>query len=121
MGEARHLEVTVPGSTRWKEASVVARARQLAAPLFTIALGPSVNRSLLERLAKNTSGEYLQAPDSSALKALFRKVSGAVGSVYTLVWESRFPSAAKVEATVAVRYQTAGGVLQAADRKEYRR
>ena len=57
-------------------------------PIYTIGLGNRTDVKGLQRLAVNTGGQYLYAPDAQSLEGLFARLSSQLSSQYLLEYES---------------------------------
>ena len=75
-------------------------------PIYTIGLGSRTDVKGLQRMAVNSGGQYLYAPDAKNLGSLFDKLSNQLSSQFVLEYESTGAPGAH---TVIVTANVAGG------------
>ncbi|MFN3741914.1 MAG: VWA domain-containing protein [Anaerolineales bacterium] len=84
----------------------LASAGQTRVPIYTIGLGESINRQVLERLARQTQGRYQHAPSPTQLEALFGRLTDELRSQYVLRYRS-VAQAGEHSLTLRVNYRGA--------------
>lgn len=67
---------------------VLAAARSLNVPIHTIALGERSCKTLLQRTARETKGQYYYSPNAHQLKKLYERIALEIRGQYKLVFES---------------------------------
>jgi VWFA-related protein len=70
--------------------SVIAAARRLGLPVYTLGLGTEeeIESADLKRLATSTRGQYYPARHADQLRAIYEELAERIGSSYTLVYQS---------------------------------
>jgi VWFA-related protein len=70
--------------------SVIASARRLGLPVYTLGLGSEeeIESNDLRRLAVSTRGQYYPARNADQLRAIYEEIAERIGSSYTLVYQS---------------------------------
>jgi Ca-activated chloride channel family protein len=70
--------------------SVIAAARKLGLPVYTLGLGSEdeIQSDDLRKLAISTRGQYYPARSADQLRAIYEAIAERLGSSYTLVYES---------------------------------
>ncbi len=71
-------------------ADVMALARAVNVPIFTVGIG-DVDRAVMEKVAQESGGECLIAPDPAALKKLYARISEQLAGQYHIYYTSNLP------------------------------
>jgi VWFA-related protein len=71
--------------------SVIAAARKLGLPVYTLGLGSEdeIESDDLRKLAASTRGQYYPARNADQLRAIYEAIAERLGSSYTLYYESQ--------------------------------
>jgi VWFA-related protein len=70
--------------------SVIADARRLGLPVYTLGLGSEdeIESADLKRLAGSTRGQYYPARNADQLRAIYEQIAERIGSTYMLAYQS---------------------------------
>ena len=85
---------------KYEDAHLEAKAKHL--PIHTVALGRSADRELLERIAGDTGGVFLEADRDEDLQRLYASIAGRIAgghAIRTQTWSAATASAAKAVAS----------------------
>jgi Ca-activated chloride channel family protein len=107
---------TAPGSVH-TIADVMARVREVDAAIYTIGLGPNVDRALLQQLADISGGRAYFPDDASALQAEYRGIIENLRRRYVLGYASTNPRRDGAWRTVEIKARS--GTLQVRSRGGY--
>jgi len=67
---------------------IIDYAKAKGVPVFTIGLGSSISREILQEIADHTGGLYYEAPDSEDLQAVYRSISEVLSNHYIVKYTS---------------------------------
>ncbi len=98
---------TAPGSVHTFD-QVMTLAREVGANVFSIGLGPGVDRAVLQRLADETGGQAYFAIDGGSLSAQFHRVVGDLRRRYVLGYTSTNSTHNGAWRAVEIRPKTRG-------------
>jgi VWFA-related protein len=107
---------TAPGSVHTLD-DVMTRVKEVDAAIYTIGLGPNVDRQLLEKLADVSGGRAYFPEDASQLKAEYRGIIENLRRRYVLGYASTNPRRDGAWRTVEIRARS--GSLQIHSRGGY--
>jgi Ca-activated chloride channel family protein len=107
---------TAPGSVHTL-ADVMARVKEVDAAIYTIGLGPNVDRPLLQQLADISGGRAYFPDDASALQAEYRGIIENLRRRYVVGYTSTNPKRDGAWRTVEIKARS--GTLQVRSRGGY--
>jgi Ca-activated chloride channel family protein len=107
---------TAPGSVHTLD-DVLARVKEVDAAIYTIGLGPNVDRALLQKLSDISGGRAYFPEDASALQAEYRGIIENLRRRYVLGYSSTNPRRDGAWRTVEIRARS--GTLQVRSRGGY--
>jgi len=107
---------TAPGSVHTLD-DVLTRVKEVDAAIYTIGLGPNVDRALLQQLADISGGRAYFPDDASALQAEYRGIIENLRRRYVLGYASTNPRRDGAWRTVEIKART--GTLQVRSRGGY--
>jgi len=94
--------------------TVIDSARVNSLPIYTIALGDSVNKDSLQQIADSTGGVYFEAATAKEMKAIYKKLSEFIQNYYVMAHGSPDPDYNRtwrlVDITVNRPGEVGGGV-----------
>jgi len=94
---------------------VIQYANDNHVPLYTIGLGTwDIDQRGLERMARETGGEYHHAPSADQLTALYQQIAQGLQNEYVVTYSSPTPRQDGSLRRVAVTVRTSSGALDAA-------
>ena len=67
---------------------VIAAAREVNVPVFTIGLGTDVDEAILTKIAVESGGRYFPSPSSAALESLYREIGAQLTGQYLLSYDT---------------------------------
>jgi len=97
---------TAPGSVHTLT-DVIAHAIAKGVNIFTIGLGDNVNVGVMNQLATGTGGQYLLAPTSSQLSAIYQQMAQIIFGQYELQYSSSSSGSSSVNLDVVVNANNA--------------
>lgn len=71
---------------------VLALARVVNVPIYTIGVGTEIDEAVLKKVADQTGAMYLLAPQPAELKKLYEKISEQLSGQYTIYYSSNLPA-----------------------------
>ncbi len=92
---------------------VLLLAREVNVPVFTVGVGTEIDEAVLRRVARETGGDTLIAPQPGQLKELYAKIGEQLAGQYNIFYTSNLPGDG-TEHRVQLRYADAW------DTKEYK-
>jgi VWFA-related protein len=107
---------TAPGSVHTLD-DVLARVKEVDAAIYTIGLGPNVDRALLQKLADISGGRAYFPEEASALQSEYRGIIENLRRRYVLGYSSTNPRRDGAWRTVEIRARS--GTLQVRSRGGY--
>lgn len=99
--------------SRYSLNSTTQLAQENDVPIYTIGLGSDVKASILERMARETGGQYYFSPEASQLAALYQDLAQALQNEYSLTYTSPTSDRDGTQRDVAVAVTHPGAVLSA--------
>jgi Mg-chelatase subunit ChlD len=91
--------------------TALTRLKESNIPLYAIGLiSEQFDGSILERLAGETGGIYLEAPSTEELSTLYDRVRGQLDNQYRLAFDSLFPE--RQSGTITIRLEDQTGSLE---------
>lgn len=93
-------------------APAVADAQAAKTPVYVVGLGRDVDRSGLERLARETGGRVYFSPGAAQLKELYGSIASDLRNEYALTYRSLTPNLDGTQRALEVAISTGGQDLQ---------
>ena len=90
---------------------VLALAREVNVPIYTIGVGTEIDEITLRKVANETGGANLIAPQPHQLKALYAKISEQLAGQYNIYYTSNLPGDG-TEHRVQLKYGDATGTKE---------
>lgn len=78
-------------ASKAKAAEALYAIQAIQVPVFTVGLGPNVDRAVLDGLAAGSGGIALYAPSSADLTTAYRNIADQLRNQYTLTFASSLP------------------------------
>jgi VWFA-related protein len=96
--------------------SVIASARRLGLPVYTLGLGSEdeIESGDLRRLATSTRGQYYPARSADQLRAIYEQIAERIRSSYTLLYQSEHPIPDGTLRPIRISYRASRAVGEAA-------
>jgi VWFA-related protein len=96
--------------------SVIASARRLGLPVYTLGLGSEdeIESADLRRLATSTRGQYYPARNADQLRAIYEQIAERIRSSYTLLYQSEHPIPDGTLRPIRISYRASRAVGEAA-------
>jgi VWFA-related protein len=96
--------------------SVIASARRLGLPVYTLGLGSEdeIESADLRRLASSTRGQYYPARSADQLRAIYEQIAERIRSSYTLLYQSDHPVPDGTLRPIRISYRGSRAVGEAA-------
>jgi len=96
--------------------SVIASARRLGLPVYTLGLGSEdeIESADLRRLATSTRGQYYPARSADQLRAIYEQIAERIRSSYTLLYQSEHPVPDGTLRPIRISYRGSRAVGEAA-------
>jgi Ca-activated chloride channel family protein len=96
--------------------SVIASARRLGLPVYTLGLGSEdeIESADLRRLATSTRGQYYPARSADQLRAIYEQIAERIRSSYTLLYQSEHPIPDGTLRPIRISYRGSRAVGEAA-------
>jgi VWFA-related protein len=96
--------------------SVIASARRLGLPVYTLGLGSEdeIESADLRRLASSTRGQYYPARSADQLRAIYEQIAERIRSSYTLLYQSEHPIPDGTLRPIRIAYRASRAVGEAA-------
>lgn len=69
---------------------VLAEAKRIGVPIFSLGLGDSLNEDLLSKLAAETGGQFIKAARAEELMRLYQKIADRLKNQYRLAFMTEF-------------------------------
>ncbi len=73
-------------------AEALARAAEINVPVFVIGLGTEMDEAILQEIANATGGQYLPAPDTGQLAAVYDSIGAQLSGQYAIRYTSSLPA-----------------------------
>jgi Ca-activated chloride channel homolog len=97
-------------------ASVIASARRLGLPVYTLGLGSEdeIESADLRRLASSTRGQYYPARNADQLREIYEQIAERIGASYTLLYQTDHPVPDGTLRPIRIGYRGSRAVGEAA-------
>ncbi len=93
---------------------VVSAAQRLHVPIYIIGIGPEIGQDVLERMANETGGEFLQAPTGTDIDDLYTEIARELGrgdeGYVSITYRATEDEKDGTKRTVIIRYSGANAV-----------
>ncbi|MBK7494134.1 MAG: VWA domain-containing protein [Candidatus Omnitrophica bacterium] len=94
--------------------NAIMAAQRSHIPVFTIGLGEEISQSTLEKIADETGGEYLFAPNGADLDDLYSEIASELGrgdeGYYRLTYRATESHKDGSDRTIIIRYEDATAI-----------
>jgi VWFA-related protein len=96
--------------------SVIASARRLGLPVYTLGLGSEdeIESADLRRLAASTRGQYYPARSADQLREIYEQIAERIGASYTLLYQTDHPVPDGTLRPIRISYRGSRAVGEAA-------
>jgi VWFA-related protein len=100
--------------SKTKLETVLSMARNVHVPIFAVGLGRDISRPVLEKMANETGGDFMYAPEGKDVDTLFRRIARQLGrgdeGYYKATYRATEGEKDGSSRTIIMRYNGAQGV-----------